>query len=248
MTETPIEGTDQPHVVALKELHDSCTTALHESLTGKNGLEMAKAHSFACDLATWNTVLESRPEAFLLRESEQEYIASLLNVAQAQYRNAFKGLRLVLELQLQAVHLSANLVERSEWLSNTSDTIWNKIMDPQLGPLSKRFSRAFFPGLDNHVANFRSMAETLYGELSETIHGNVPRHIPVSRSFSFDSNAFELWHNKVSTARTIVFFSLSCRYLREIPEADREQLRDSIDDELGHIEPIRSLLGGPAES
>ena len=245
--ETPIP-TEQPHIAALRELHGSCSSCLENSLNGSNGIEMGKAHGFAGDIAAWNAVLATRPESFLLKISEQEYIAALVNVSQGQYRNAFKALRLVLELQLQAVYLSANLVERSEWLASSQDTIWRKLVDYDLGPLSKRFSRAFFPGLEEHVANFRAMAETLYRELSETIHGNVPNHIPLPTSFTFDANAFKLWHEKASTTRTIIVFALSSRYLHEIDEADRESVRDVVSDELGHINPIRALFGGPTES
>lgn len=249
MSENPTPTrADQPHIIALRRLHDSCSGALQQSLNGTNAIEMGKAHAFVSEISSWNELLADRPESVLFRLSEQELLSSLVNVAQGQYRDAFKGLRLVLELQLQAVYLSANLVERAEWLSSSKDTIWSKVVDAENGPLSKRFSRAFLPGLDEHVANFRSMAETLYRELSETIHGNVPNHIPIPTSFAFDANAFTLWHNKVTILRTIVVFALSTRYLKEIPEADRDSVRESINDELHHIQPIRIILGGPTES
>lgn len=244
--ETPTT-TEQRHIAALRQLNDSCSASLGESLSGSNAIEIGKAYGFAGDIATWISVLGARPESFLLQVSEQEYITALVNLSQGQYRNAFKALRLVLELQLQAVYLSANLLERSEWLASSQDTIWRKLVDNEAGPFSKRFVRAFFQGIEEHAANFRTMAETLYRELSETIHGNVPNHIPLPNSFNFNADAFKLWLEKASTTRTITFFALSSRYLHEISETDCDLIRDIVSDELGHIQSIRALLGGPTE-
>jgi hypothetical protein len=59
----------------------------------------------------------------------------LLNNSQGQYRNAFKGLRLVLELILQGAYLSVYPVLLSEWLRSQADTSWQAILDPDNGVL-----------------------------------------------------------------------------------------------------------------
>ena len=114
------------------------------------------------------------------------------------------------------------------------------------GPLTRRFCLAFFPEIENHTNNFQSMAITLYRELSETIHGNMPCYIPLPESFEFNETAFGVWHEKAATTRFIVHFCLCTRYLRFVPEDRLSDLEAAILEQLGHIEPIREIFGGPS--
>lgn len=92
------------------------------------------------------------------------------------------------------------------------------------------------------------MARTLYRELSETIHGNVPQHIPISPSLEFNQETFELWHKKAESVRLIGLFCLTCRYAAGMDEGERTSIEAGVVEQLGHIEPIRILFGGPATS
>lgn len=229
-----------------RSLHEICTTTLERSFEGKRSTTMASSFLFTGDLAGWAKALTPSPEARLYARAEQEYLACLINVAQGQYCNAFKGLRLVLELTIQGAYLSANLVELNEWLRNSLDTNWATLMDPNQGPLSARFADSFYPDLKEHVGSFSTMAGTLYRELSETIHGNIPKHIPLPSSFAFDDDTFELWHRKAATTRIICLFCLAMRYLREMSEDKRSIVENSVIEQLGHIAAIRILFGGPS--
>jgi len=222
-----------------------CTSTLNRSFEAGFGTAMARSYMFAKDLAIWAQVISDRPEQYLIVKASQEYLIATLNLAQGQYRNAFKGLRLVLELCLQGVYLSANLVELQEWMRNSRDTIWSNLTDANKGPLTRRFVRAFFPEIEEHANNFQTMAETLYRELSETIHGNVPHDIPLPESFEFHEGTFNLWHQKATTARLILHFALSARHLKFLPEDKRAKLETQLSEELGHIESIRMMFGGP---
>lgn len=228
------------------DIHKICTETLKRSFEADTLPRMATSLVFVSDLADWATLVGPQPEVELYKRAEHEYVASLFNVSQGQYSNAFKGLRLVLELILQGVYLSVNIIELKQWLGNSADTNWSNLMNPDTGPLSVRFCDAFFPALRDHAKDFSRMAGTLYRELSETIHGNVPLHIPLPRAFDFDENAFCLWHEKAKTIRMITMFCLSTRYLLSQTEVQRRPLEQSILDQLGYIESIRTVLGGPA--
>jgi hypothetical protein len=229
----------------LKRLNQVCTETLNHSLEGQFGMAIGRSYVFACDLSIWREVLFNLPEQFLFEKAEQEYLTSILNLSQGQYRNAFKCLRLVLELCLQGVYLAANLVELQEWLKNSIDTSFSVLIESEKGPLSSRFCKAFFPEIEDHANNFRSIAKTLYRELSETIHGNVPHNIPLPNSFEFSEPTFNLWHTKAAIIRIIVHFCLCCRYLKTLPEDSRAKLEQPIVEQLGHIEEIRLIFGGP---
>mgnify|MGYP006076633135 CR=1 FL=1 len=241
-------------------LHVTCSKALEDSFEGEYGARMSLSYLFVTDLENWVNILSLRPENALFKLAEQEYMSSLLNVAQGQYRNAFKGLRLVLELIIQGTYLSANIIELQEWLRNARDTNWTTLTGGKLendvgeefvqerGPMCKRFSDAFFPEIRDQASTFNTMARTLYRELSETIHGNMPNHIPLPSSLEFDKETFELWHEKAETTRLLCIFCLTLRYAAELTETERASIEAGVSDQLGHIEPIRILFGGPATS
>ncbi len=185
----------------IASLHECCTRTLEASLVDEHGTLNGASYSFSLDLDRWNAVLKGRPEQALFATAANEFILALLNNAQGQYRNAFKGLRLTLELVLQGIYLSANLVTLSEWLTSHADTSWQAITDENSGVFAKRFCRAFFPEIADEASAFRSLSETLYREMSECTHGNVPNKIPLPKTIDFDQSTFELWHAKAGTLR-----------------------------------------------
>ena len=140
----------------VRDLHDLCTASLARSFDTAYDALNANSYRLATDLDCWTKVLESRPEQALYAAASAEYILALLNNAQGQYRNAFKSLRLVLELVLQGVYLSVNLVTLREWLASQADTSWNAILDGDKGIFAKRFCRAFFPELDATINEFKN--------------------------------------------------------------------------------------------
>ena len=228
----------------LRGLHEVCTKTMLHSFEREFSPLIAESYVFVTDLTMWNEVLAENPESVLFEKAEQEYLIALLNLAQGQYRNAFKGLRLVLELSVQGVHLSANLIELNEWLRSSRDTNWSSLMDANSGPFSKRFCRAFLTGIEDHVTNFSSMTGELYRELSETIHGNVPNNIPLPQSLEFNKEVFYVWHKKVKTLRMIVHFCLCCRYLNTLSPEKLLKIEEAAIDQLGHIDTIRAIFGG----
>lgn len=228
----------------LEKLHQVCAATFEQTFMNGREAKIASVMQFSSDFEVWRKVLGSRPEASILNDANKEVAVALLNLAQGQYRNAFKGLRLVLELTLQGVYLSANLVDLEEWLKNERHTSWAKLTDNESGPLGTRFCRGFFPDLKDHRKNILSLATTLYTELSETIHGNTPVRIPLPESMEFCEEAFALWCEKYEAARLIIHFSLCMRYLLSLDESSRDKLAAILNEQLGHISDVRIILGG----
>lgn len=246
MTDTETTaGSEVVHPKAqLQHLQEVCSITFEQSFENGRDLKIAAVMQFSTDLAVWVEVLGDRPETRLYSDANKELVVALLNLAQGEYRNAFKGLRLILELFLQGVYLSANLLELEEWLSNDGHTNWSKLINEDDGPLGNRFCRAFFPELKGHRKAMLAMAATLYTELSETIHGNVPSRIPLPESMEFCEDAFVLWCEKFETVQLIIHFNMSLRYLVSMDELSRDRLVDILNDQLGHLTEVRVLLGG----
>ena len=231
-----------------EELKRKCDAILDASLGGANAALMASSRQFCLELAAWHLVIGGRREAELLRIAAVEYDFALLALVQGHYRHAFKGLRLVLELCLQAVSLSANEICLREWLDNRGDTVWSVILDEQSGVFSKRFAQAFFPGLALHVQHYRGLAASVYRDCSECVHGNIPKQVPLPATLAFDKEVFSLWHSKAAIVARIVHFSMCLRYLSDLSDAEVSSLEPSLSDRLGHVQEIRSRLGGPTKA
>ena len=229
----------------IDDLHKHCSAAVIVSSDSKFDQINGASYGLAIDLDLWSKVLTGRPEHALYVAASNEFVMATLNNFQGQYRNAFKGLRLVLELVLQGVYLSVNLVLLAEWLSSQADTSWAAIKDDDNGVFSKRFSRAFFPELRDDVGQFKSLAETLFREMSECTHGNVPNRIPLPQKIEFDEPTFALWHSKAGTLRYVLNFCLTLRYMRGLSSDNQAEIARNISDQLNHIEPIRQVFGGP---
>lgn len=227
---------------SIEKLHECCGKALAASLDEKFSKLNGASYSFSSDLDSWTSALEARPESVLYTTAANEYVLALLNNAQGQYRNAFKGLRLTLELLLQGIYLSVNLVVLNEWLTSQADTSWTAILDENKGVFAKRFSRAFLPEIVEDAGAFKILSETLYREMSECTHGNVPNRIPLPKTIAFDEKTFLLWHEKAETLRYIANFALTTRYLSSISADKRDTIYPVISDRLGHLESVRQKL------
>jgi hypothetical protein len=230
----------------IKALHEDCSKVVTASCDAKYTQLNAASYGLANDLDIWIKVLANRPELPLFETASSEFVLALLNNSQGQYRNAFKGLRLVLELVLQGAYLSVNLVILSEWLKSQADTLWQVILDQEKGVFAVRYSRAFFPALTDEVGAVRTLAETLYREMSECTHGNVPNKIPLPKKIAFDEQTFTLWHEKVRTLRLIINFTLVVRYLTGLGNEARATAQPMIMDQMGHFEPVRQMFEGVA--
>lgn len=240
------EKKDQKFQAVLEELHGQCAASMKSSMDAKYKAVNVVSFGLVDDFENWTKFLDGRPEAVLVESAAKEFLLSSLANSQGEYRNAFKGLRLVLELVLQGTFLSANLVKLADWLNRRGDTIWAVLVHPDTSPLAAPFCRAFFEELLDEVGGMNTLSATLYRELSECTHGNIPKHIPLPDKLAFDESAFLLWHEKVTSLRLIVNFVLAMRYLKAASDDQKKQIEHTVTEQLGHLEPIRVLLGGPA--
>jgi hypothetical protein len=219
------------------QFHLQCQGVFEQSLAEPNLAKVAVSHRFAPELALWCELIGDNREVELFRVAEHEYEYSLLALTQGHYRHAFKSLRLVLELTLQAVFLSANELRLREWFSNRVDSSWSAIVDEKDGVFSARFARGFFPSFKDHVAHYGGMAVLLYRECSECVHGNIPQHIPLPSTIAFEQKTFDLWHSKAEILRLVVHSAIALRYFDDLPPEARAKLGSC----LGHLMQIGEI-------
>ena len=197
--------------------------------------------SFVADLEQWVRFLSPRPETKLIDSAIREYQFALLSLAQGLYRQAFMALRLFFELSLCAILFSANELHLRTWLKGTRDLNWNSIVNAETGILSTEFIRAFFEELAEYGPHYRAIAEAVYRECSEFVHGNVATHDILPQSIRFDGTVFSTWHTMEANMRLVVSFSLCMRYLNFIDPGRANELEAFVADHLGHVPPLRAL-------
>jgi len=235
-----------PEIVAhYQRLQVKCAEILERTFQVPGNVDLqAMSQLLLAELEAWAGTMTGLPEAMLLTAVSKELQYALLAVAQGQYREAFKGQRLVMELTLQTIHLSVNRLELREWLEGRKDTVWGVLLDPENGVLSIRYARAFFPDLEDLVANYRGLAQTLYRECSECVHGNMPHHISVPDVLEFDQESFALWHGKADSTALVLNFALALRFCRELGRDPLSAVEIALMDRLGHVPAIRQFFGG----
>ena len=108
-----------------------------------------------------------------------------------------------------------------------------------------RFARCSFPSLELHLASYGALAEQVYRECSECVHGNVPKHVPLPDSLAFSQNSFDLWHTKADVVALLFHFVLVMRYLQELSPVDIQKLEAALLARVGHVQEIRVAMGGP---
>lgn len=234
-----------PTIVAhYRRLQEKCAAILEQTFQTPEKIDLqGNSQQLLAELEGWAASVPAGPESLLLAAVGKELQYALLAVAQGQYREAFKGLRLVIELTLQTIYLSANRLELQEWLEGRKDTVWNTLVDDANGVLSVRYAKAFFPDLEDSVANYRELARTLYRECSECVHGSMPQHISVPDVLEFNQDSFSLWHNKADSTALVLNFTLAVRFCRELGRDSLSAVEVALLDRLGHVPAIRQFFG-----
>lgn len=230
-----------------RELYTSCGEVLSQSFEADEAGLHAIAHHFVQDLERWYAVLKSRPESCLLSASSSEYQFALLAVVLGQYRQSFMSLRLSLELALGAIHFSANELKLRQWLKGRQDLVWAAIVDAEIGIFSRPFISAFYEDLAGSGREYGAIAESVYRECSEYVHGNASTQSAQGGKVEFRQDTFEDWHEKAKTVRLVISFALCARYVEGLSAADRTPLEEILLDNLGHLPAVRAILGAPVE-
>lgn len=157
------------------------------------------------------------------------------------YRQAFASLRLAFEMALAAIHFSTNKLELIEWINNKQDIKWSKLIDEDNGVLSKRFARAFFDKLENHIEDYRKTAITTYRYLSEYVHGNNDTWENSGIKLTFNENIIQKYIEYFKNSTDVILFLLICRYSSSINSNNRESIQFTAEN-FNHIHPIRNLF------
>lgn len=203
------------------------------------------SHNFLGDFEALRISIKERPEATLLAAGITEYQFALYALSIGSYRHAFISLRLTMELLLGAIHFSAFEIKYRKWTLKSEDIVWGALVDKENGVFANNFIGAFFPDLRTEGPAYRALAETVYRECSEYVHGNYHTHRDADLTRTFDSDLFSAWHERADTVRLVFIFAFAARYLALLPPAERTAVEGIMMDSLGSLAPIRDIYATP---
>lgn len=226
------------------KINDNCQAIFRETLS--DAASFGKVHHLSSCLFEFSENLIDEQERSLLKAVSSQIEASALSLSLGLYRQAFSSLRLALELGLGAVHFSLFKLEHHEWLIGRADIKWSKLINDENGIMSHRVTAAFFPELNDHVKEYNDKASNVYRKLSEFVHGNYETWEKSGLVLKKNDELISRYFRYLDSVKEVLLFSLCCRYMKTLPATQLETMQ-FISEDLGHIEPIRLLMGGPKE-
>lgn len=230
-----------------RTLQDRSRTVLETALEVNAALtKLTTAHNYLLDFERLSSAINLRPEAEAFNAAIKEYQFALFALSIGQYRHAFIGLRLFFELSLATIQFSAHEIDFRMWAKDTKDLNWNTLKDNQLGVFSINFINAFNPTFSDNAKQYSAIAEKVYRECSEFVHGNANTHSSLPADISFDSDVFFAWHQKLESMRVTILFAYSARYLGYIDANEQQLIEPIILDVLGHLTPVQAIFSKDA--
>lgn len=222
----------------------STSAILEESLRDKDCiLALTKSYCFVNDISLCVSLVSGRRESKLILHSIKEYQFALFALNQGFYRHAFSALRLSFELALSAIEFSANEIALRQWEQGSYDVSWGRIVNPDAGIFSNNFLKSFSAGVDDKGQHFRSLAEKVYRECSEYVHGNASTHCDLPVDINFSKNCVIDWCEKAAVIHMVVLFSFFSRYLNDMTESERRKVESPFLENLGYIKSVRVIFG-----
>lgn len=193
------------------------------------------------DLGACIAAVAERPEKSVFDLSVREYQYALVAACHGSYRQAFAALRLSFELWLAAINFSGSERELRSWRAKKKDIVWAQLIDDETGVLSKTFVSLFATSLVDHAPSYRAIAERLYRECSEYVHGNHHTHLLLPEDLTYDQATFRDWCSKAQTLKLVCLFCFTFRYSEKIAGTKLVAIGSPIGDALGHIPEVRQL-------
>lgn len=224
-------------------LHSASLSVLEEAVANTEALAaLTAAQNYLADYEKLKQSLKNRPESSLIDIALKEYQRALLALSSGQYRYAYTGLRLFFELMLASVQFSASEIDLRRWRNDTKDVNWNSIKNLETGIFSVNFIKVFSADLPDSGRQFSALAETVYRECSEFVHGNSKTHTYLPIQIKFDEEIFCTWHQKAETMRMVITFAYAARYLEDMTPPEKNLIEAYFLEVIGHLQPIQQAF------
>ena len=221
-----------------RDAYEASKQVLEDTISCPTGHLLDEDHAAIADFEGWTSALALSPAQPLVKSATREYAFSLELLFRGNYRHSFASLRLFLEHSIAAVRFSANEQELRLWLVGDRDIKWGILTDEKTGIFSKEFYAAFFPELESDRREYGAIAEKVYRECSEFVHGNFKAISTLPDGPTFSEPVLAAWRSRAASCRLIAHFALCSRFLPFMSPEEKEAIRAGVTKELGHMPQI----------
>ena len=204
--------------------------------------ELTEATQQIKDLTSFVDCISKRAEHYVFKLALRELNQSFLAALNSHYRQSFSGQRLSLELWFAGIQFSTNELGFRKWKMNEKDIIWGSLINADDGILSLGMARIYWTSAENRVPAYRNIAEKIYRECSQFVHGNNETHDYLPQTFGYSKKVMQDWKNNLDTITLLLSFTFLLRFNEELTILDYEKLTQPITDILGHVSEARNLL------
>ena len=167
---------------------------------------------FVEDYSKWISCLAPFPQHILFDSSLNECSTANFFCSLGLYKHAMISLRLCLEHCLFGIQLSANDFAFRNWRMGNKDMSWAAIVDPNIGVFSKQFIRAYAAEFEERSNELNSIANSVYRECSEFIHGNYEKLNCLPGKNEFDQRMFSSYIDKFKSISYLLSVALLIRF------------------------------------
>lgn len=202
-----------------------------------------KVHNLSDDYASISKVISDRPEFQMFDLAICEYQHGLDALACGRYRHATISLRLFFELALATILFSAYEIRLRKWLANSQDIVWSSLVNPENGVFSKTFIEAFNSGLEGFGKQYATIAEKVYRECSEFVHGNIHTHSSAKQPIGFSKEMLTSWAERAEAIHLCIVFAFTARYIQYVADESKRGIEGIVIENLGHLSPIQDVYG-----
>uniref|UniRef100_UPI004026222F hypothetical protein n=1 Tax=Roseburia faecis TaxID=301302 RepID=UPI004026222F len=225
-----------------KDINKKFGEIIRISLDGANEKKYANLEAYYDDYLKWVRFTSGENERLIFEEANSEYRTMLLFLCMGLYKNAYMSLRGYLELTLFGIELSSSDFEFRLWKEGSKDVHWSEIIDCDKGIFSKQYVEAYNKTLVGEREKACQVAKEQYRKCSEYIHSGY-KVIKEGIDVAFEQNTFNEFCSSVKQINRIITYVFCVRYKEKIliPEI-KEQLQDSILDELSDIREVHEFL------
>lgn len=244
-----------------KKFKDKVTENIEKSLDASLGFHslLTKNRSFLEDYIKWIEILDDAPETYIYKNAAKVYQEALGNMLMGLYQPAFMGLRYFLERTLTGVYYSANELELRTWMNGRRDTYWAELigregedefsekekvkdMNVNIGLFSLKFTRAFFPELENAAKTFRSLTQMVYRNCSEFVHGNPNAINELGKTIDFSESVAAKWNDYADTIARCILYAFMMRYWNFLNDSKKQCVKERLSEEFSATDILKNYI------
>ncbi len=227
----------------LNEIRNAQIEAIDLALGDSTAVtDISKAIQNIKDLSECIETITSRPDQYIFSLALRELQNSLMSAICAHYRQSLSSQRLSLELWFAGIYFSTNEYNYLKWKMNEKDIVWSQITNNDDGIFSQGFAHVFWPASEKKIGIYRDIAQTIYRECCEFVHGNNDTHNILPKTFHYSHDSLSKWCKNIDTITPLFLYTFLVRFNKSLTPNNYEKISPILLENIGHIAEVRELI------